>query len=160
MATSSRRVVDLSFTHGTWEGDEVLLPGPGVPERTEAHGTAVIGPILDGQGTSSEYVHRRGGEVSLLAHIVVIPSSRDEEDVSMHWMSAVEKTVVYRGRVHDRVFRLRGEVNGVHMRIEQDFTVEGVMTTRSYVGADPNDLPLVFEGNYRRRPSPEVGPVG
>lgn len=153
----SREPVDLSVTHGVWEGEEVLHPGPGIPERIEAAGRAVVSAVLDGSGTSSEYTHRRGGEIALSAHIVVIPSSRDEEDVSMHWMSAVEKTVVYRGRFRDGIFRLRADTNGIHMLLEQDYSESGVMRSRSHVGTDPNDLPLVFEGTYHRRPSSQLG---
>lgn len=156
----TREPIDLTVTHGVWEGPEVLHPGPGIPERIEAVGRAAIRPVLDGRGTSSEYTHRRGGEVALSAHIVVIPSSRDEEDVSMHWMSAVEKTVVYRGRFREGRFRLRAEVNGVHMLLEQDFNEPGVMRTESRVGTDPNDLPLVFEGTYRRQAPHAVGTIG
>lgn len=160
MTNPSREAVDLSATLGTWEGDEVLHPGPGNSDEIEGRGRLVVRSVLEGRGTSGEYVHTRDGEVSVVAHIVVIPSSRDEEDVSMHWMSAVEKTVVYRGRFRDGMFRLRAEANGVHMRIEQDFSKPGLLSTASYMGADPNDLTLVFEGSYRRVAASKLGTIG
>jgi hypothetical protein len=153
----SRESIDLTITHGTWEGTEILHPGPGVPERVEAEGRSVCTPILGGQGTASEYVHRREGQVALEGHIVLIPSSRDEEDVSVHWMSAVSKTVVFRGRFRERVLDVRAEVDGRFQRIEQDFTEPDVMHTKTFVGTDPDDLPLAFEATYRRQADPRIG---
>lgn len=153
----SREPIDLSFTHGIWQGEEILHPGVGVPERVEAEGRSVVTPVLGGQGTASEYVHRRGGKVALLGHVVTIPSSRDEEDFSMHWMSALYRTVVYRGRLRDGVFDLKAEVDGRIQRIEQDFSEPGVMRTRTFVGTDPRDLPLTFEAEYRKVGSSSTG---
>ncbi|HKK72979.1 MAG TPA: VOC family protein [Candidatus Krumholzibacteria bacterium] len=152
-----REPIDLTVTHGTWEGSEILHPGPGVPERIEAEGRSVCTPVLGGNGTASEYVHRRAGEIALEGHIVVIPSSRDEEDVSMHWMSAVSKTVVFRGRFRDGVLDVRADVDGRFQRIEQDYSEPDVMKTRTFVGTDPKDLPLAFEATYRRQPDPRIG---
>lgn len=150
-------VLDLSPTHGTWIGEEVLHPGPGIAQKLTARGVMSIRPAYGGRGTAGDYEQRIGGQTSVVAHTVVVPAGTDLE-VLAHTTTPHNPPQTHRGEFRDGVLRLSITVDGKVQHLVQDFTTPGTLELRMTVG-DSDDP--VFEGSYRKvQPPSKTGTFG
>lgn len=156
MADSSP-TLDLSPTHGTWIGEEVLHPGPGIAQKLSARAVMSIKPAYGGRGTASDYEQRVGGQTSVVAHTVVLPAGTGDE-VLVHVTTPHNPAQTFRGHFRNGVLRLEMTVGGQTQHLVQDFSEAGAMKSRLSVGEA--DTP-VFEGSYRKvQPPSKTGTFG
>ncbi len=149
--------LDLSATHGTWIGEEVLHPGPGVPERITARGVLSIRPAYGGRGTAADYEQRIGGKTSVMAHTVVMPAGTGSE-VLTHTTTPLNPPQTYRGEFRDGVLRLSMTAGEQTQHLVQDFSTPGELRLKMSVG-DSDEV--VFEGTYRKvQPPSKTGTFG
>ncbi len=148
--------LDLSSTHGTWIGEEVLHPGPGIAQKLSAKAVMSIKPAYGGRGTASDYEQRVGGQTSVVAHTVVLPAGTGDE-VLAHVTTPHNPAQTFRGHFRAGVLSLEMTLGERTQHLRQDFSQPGVMTSRLSVGGDTP----VFEGSYRKvQPPTKTGTFG
>lgn len=159
---TDEHAIDLSPTHGVWEGEETLHAGPGVTEAVRIRGRLVVQPTLGERGTSAQYEQRDGDEILLRGHTISVATD-DPGGVQLHWFSdRGAPSQIFRGRYEDRVLRVEAKTDDGVQRLEQDWSEDARMRTRMWWVQSTAEPVLIFEADYRRAPGGDfaVGSFG
>ena len=137
----------LSALCGEWVGDETMMPSPYSPGHEESTCELSV-RMLEGFFVISDYVQRRGGEVSFRGHGVY---SWDPQAscYKMYWFDSMGGAGgVAEGHVEDNVLTFKNQSPMGHHMYRYTFD-NGETRFEMAMSQDGEEWQMLMEGHYR-----------